>query len=976
MADARKTLELLLTGRDAGASAVLHSASAAAGTFADRTVGSVSRAAASVLNLQNMIIAGSAAMAARSIIQPAIDVETARTQFEILLGDARQASGFVRQLLDFSARTPLQFGDIQSAANALLAAGVAAGGVVPLLQQLGDIAQGDAGKLQSVTHAYIMMRNSGKVTLEQLNVLMNAGIPIVGELGTAMGKTSAQIMAMVSKGQVGFGDLEAAMGAMTGPGGRYEGMMERMSATTAGRLSTMSDNWKLARAEIGEQILPALGEAIDDISASIQELSDSGELKEWGATAAAAVSGLWTVLKGLATFISENRTAIVAAGGSYAALQVWRALGLAIVEVRVALASYTAAASAAAAAAVGRDVVAGTQSLTQYAAAVGKADAAASGLRGSLGLLSGAVRAVGAVGLTAFAGWKIGELVADITGLREEIERIAEAQANAGMSVDENGNDVVAPTTIEQAQEGWLRRQRKELKWPELPMDQALGLKNEEGQDFAAWWRDLQGVQAGQEPERTPERQAEVEASREERARAGRIAAMQEKLEELRKEARIAQQSGDAESAAPGVWQALTGQASAPKEPAGEALAGEALDRAMAAGEGDWAAGLAVVARREALLQTARNQAADKTSREAERIAKEQADATEKLAEMDAEAVYAAAEAKAKAIADAAEAEIKAIGDAADRRATAIALADATVRAAQGALGMDDAGRKDAKRKAEDDAREARKVEHRLEDAAAREAAGRPVTGKGREMLKAFRGEIADDRIAVAEPDVARAALLGAARRRLAADDAEAVAGVDRLAAEDRRDQALADAEAARDSRRLAARERERDELTAKRDQPAPAEGETAPAVVQGVRTPQEPAPAEGETAPAVVQGVRTPQAPAPAEGETAPAVVQGVRTPQAPAPAEGETAPAVVQGVRTPQAPAPAAPDAFASRRSLDDLVEQIARHWNGFPEMRTPDAGGGAGAGSQTADLLRQVVANTDRMARELAKFSCISG
>jgi tape measure domain-containing protein len=905
-------IKVQLSGQQAVA-AGLRTTASAFNTLADGTVGQFQRVSGAFLNLQNLVVAGSAAMAARAIIAPAIDIETARTQFAILLGDAQKASGFVQQLLDFSARTPLQFGDIQATANALLAAGVAANSVVPLMQQLGDVAQGDAGKLQSVTHAYVMMKNSGKVTLEQLNVLMNAGIPIVDELGTAMGKTSSQIMAMVSRGQLGFGDLRTAMDAMTGPGGRYQGMMERMSATTAGRLSTMADNWKMARAEIGEQVLPALGKAIDDISRGIQELSDSGQLQEWGKDAAAAVTAVWNAVQGLADFISRNKDTIVMTAGLYAGVTAWRALVDAVKAAETALVAYgvvaarvpvaQAAANAASLAASAQGVVAGTQSIGQYAAAVQQAETAASGLRGALSLLGRAIGAVSAVGVVAFAGWKIGELIADISGLREAIVNLGEARAEAGISVDENGDDVVAPPDIETAQAGWLARRRKDLQFPGLEMDQALQLKNNEGQDFAAWWRDLQAVQAGKPTERSPEKQAELDAEKADRDRLGRLSAMREKLEQLRQEAWVSQQAGEPESPALLTWRALTSQQTAPKESVGDVAASAALDRATAAGQGDWTAGLEIIARRAALRESEsiQDQWEEQWQKEVQN-AKDHAAAVRDLSELTADAYRQASERELDAIEERTQERIRALKTDAELTAGALRDAESMIDAANKAIALTPSEREKARNGRDDDDRADRKVQKRIDNAIEREAAGLNLSRPQRDLLRAWRGQMRPEDVAVADEPVARAARIGAGARRdqaqdkqIANDDANRAAD-EKLRDLDRRRRELAERNRLEqadllwgDAVNRANQTEDPNALPAQPPQsvwPPP----ILPPEPPPVRTSPPPAPAAAPAEP-----VRTPPAPAPAA-----ATAEPVRTPPPAVPAAAPAEP-----VRTPPAPA-----------------------------------------------------------------------
>jgi hypothetical protein len=77
---------------------------------------------------------------------------------------------------------------------------------------------------------------------------------------------------MVSAGDVGFSDVVLAFQSMTGEGGRFNGLLNKMSETLSGKWTTAVDNIKLALASIVEPILPELKQLLGWVIAFGQEV--------------------------------------------------------------------------------------------------------------------------------------------------------------------------------------------------------------------------------------------------------------------------------------------------------------------------------------------------------------------------------------------------------------------------------------------------------------------------------------------------------------------------------------------------------------------------------------------------------------------------------------------------------------------------------------------------------------------------------
>lgn len=217
---------------------------------------------------------GSVAVIAGKALKEAADMETVSTSFEVLIGDAKRAKAVLMDLRKFAAQTPLQFEDITKGAQTLMAFGSAAEDVRDQMQMLGDISMGQADKLESIVRAFGKIQAKGKASMEELNMVTEAGVPILGELASMYGKTTDEVLKMVSAGTVGFDDINQAFINMTSSGGKFYGMLDRQSQTFNGLVSTLKDNLSLLLTRLGETILPTatkiLGDALDNLNAFME----------------------------------------------------------------------------------------------------------------------------------------------------------------------------------------------------------------------------------------------------------------------------------------------------------------------------------------------------------------------------------------------------------------------------------------------------------------------------------------------------------------------------------------------------------------------------------------------------------------------------------------------------------------------------------------------------------------------------------
>lgn len=223
--------------------------------------------------LGGMAVAGAAALVGLGVagigagLATAASMEQARIAFTTMLGSAQQADTFLKQLADFAAQTPFEFPELQTAASALISAGVQADKVIPIMRTLGNVTSGMGTGSEGVRRATValqQMQAAGKITGEDLNQLRDAGIPVYDLLAAATGKSKEEVVALAQAGKLGKKELDAMMSALESGKGleKFNGLMEAQSQSLSGLVSTFKDNLGQGLAKAVEPLIPLLKDGL------------------------------------------------------------------------------------------------------------------------------------------------------------------------------------------------------------------------------------------------------------------------------------------------------------------------------------------------------------------------------------------------------------------------------------------------------------------------------------------------------------------------------------------------------------------------------------------------------------------------------------------------------------------------------------------------------------------------------------------
>jgi len=227
------------------------------------TVGAVATAFAAI-GISN--VASGLGGLVTSSSQAAASFETLAVQMEVLLGSADKAKKLVSEMKAFGATTPLEQKDIQQATKTLLQFGIKGEDVMGILKMLGDTSMGNADKLQTLSRAFGQMSSAGKSSMEDINMMIDAGFNPLNLITARTGESMGSLRQRVSDGNVGIKEIAKAFEDATGKGGTFNNMLGRISETTEGKLSNLSDAVHALKVAFGTGLNVGLRDVLDKLN--------------------------------------------------------------------------------------------------------------------------------------------------------------------------------------------------------------------------------------------------------------------------------------------------------------------------------------------------------------------------------------------------------------------------------------------------------------------------------------------------------------------------------------------------------------------------------------------------------------------------------------------------------------------------------------------------------------------------------------
>lgn len=228
-------------------------------------------------------------------------IEQLQTSFEVMTGSATEASNIVERLKEIGAKTPFEFTGLAETTQLLMNYGFEAEDAIDKMQMLGDISQGSADKMNRIATAYGQMSSAGKVSLEDIKQMIEAGFNPLQEISESTGESMNSLYDRISKGTISIDEITASMERSTSAGGKYFQSMEKQSQTLNGQWSTTKDNFNNLLGSIlkplNELLTNNILPAVNEFMGKLQEKIENGSFESFLDT----IKGILTVILPLTT---------------------------------------------------------------------------------------------------------------------------------------------------------------------------------------------------------------------------------------------------------------------------------------------------------------------------------------------------------------------------------------------------------------------------------------------------------------------------------------------------------------------------------------------------------------------------------------------------------------------------------------------------------------------------------------------------
>lgn len=214
----------------------------------------------------------------KKVISVRGEMQQLEIAFSTMLGSAEKANALMAQLTETAAKTPFDMNSIANGAKQLLAYGTASEDVNDTLVRLGNIASGLSLPLNDLVYLYGTTQTQGRLFTQDVRQFMGRGIPLVDELSKTLGKTTDEINAMVTAGEIGFEDVRKVIENMTNEGGQFYQLMEKQSASLTGQVSNLGDSIDTMFNEIGKALQEPLSDGISMVNTLVENYKTLGRV--------------------------------------------------------------------------------------------------------------------------------------------------------------------------------------------------------------------------------------------------------------------------------------------------------------------------------------------------------------------------------------------------------------------------------------------------------------------------------------------------------------------------------------------------------------------------------------------------------------------------------------------------------------------------------------------------------------------------
>ena len=194
----------------------------------------------------------------RTAVDLSVQFDRAQKSFTAFTGDAEKAARLVTDLQGLANKNILNADEVFKAGQSLLAFGESADKLPDVLNRIALISRATGKDFSELAIIYGKARTAGVLYAEDINQLVDAGIPIIREFAKQLGVSESQVKKLASEGKISFEELQLAFANLTLQGSQFSELAKQQS-------ETLPAVWQATKNKL-QPILKEIGDFFSDIA--------------------------------------------------------------------------------------------------------------------------------------------------------------------------------------------------------------------------------------------------------------------------------------------------------------------------------------------------------------------------------------------------------------------------------------------------------------------------------------------------------------------------------------------------------------------------------------------------------------------------------------------------------------------------------------------------------------------------------------
>lgn len=252
----------------------------------------------------------------REMVQVRAQFQMTEKSLAVIINDANLAREMFADIQEMAVQSPFQVSELASYTKQLAAYRIETDKLLPSMRMLSDISAGVGVDMNRLILAFGQVRAAQFLRLTEVRQFTEAGVDVLGGLAdrfTELYQRSVsvgEVMDMITKKMVTFGDLEAVLQSMTGAGGMFYKMQEQQAATLQGAISNLRDRFEIALNNMGSNYDGFIQGLINGIGSILEHYQTLEVAIAGGLVFKTLSGGLALVAKGLVNMSANTARAV------------------------------------------------------------------------------------------------------------------------------------------------------------------------------------------------------------------------------------------------------------------------------------------------------------------------------------------------------------------------------------------------------------------------------------------------------------------------------------------------------------------------------------------------------------------------------------------------------------------------------------------------------------------------------------------